>query len=251
MEKYGYIYKCTLLPTQKIYIGKKKSAKFLNHYYGSGSDWNHIISKYKKSEIKREILQWCYSEDELNRAEMYWIEKLNSTNSDIGYNVSFGGIGGVIGERNGAYNKHWYTDGVNSVFCEECPEGFYPGTGSLINDGRNEKLKNCHRTIEQKEHYRQSKLGDKNPMKRCTGVNHPNYGKKCYISPDGETSKYFKLGEEPTGWVQGMKYNLTKDKNGENNPAYGKHFYNNGVIQVLAYECPYGFVSGRLKRKGG
>ena len=60
-------------------------------------------------------------------------------------------------------------------------------------------LSGKHRTEEQKEHYRLSKLGDKNPMKNMCGENHPNHGKKCYTSPDGKTSSYFYPGEEPEG----------------------------------------------------
>ena len=115
------------------------------------------------------------------------------------------------------------------------------------------KLRNSHRTEEQREHYRQSKLGDKNPMKSRTGEKHPRYGKRCYTSSDGTESKYFVPGTEPAGWTLGMKYNFKKfdSRCGKNNPAYGKHFYNNGQIQILAYECPDGFVKGGLKRKRG
>ena len=38
--------------------------------------------------------------------------------------------------------------------------------------------------------------------------------------------------------------NETKKKMSE--AAMGKHWYNNGIKQTLAYECPYGFFPGRL-----
>lgn len=270
-KPYGYIYKFTFLPKNLIYVGKRKATKFDNSYYGSGIMWKRIISGCNfETDIKREIIEWCYSKDELNEKEIYWIEKLNATNHQIGCNIATGGDGGDLGvevrkrisktmrecgsqrgENNGAFGKHWFTDGVNTIFCEICPEGYYPGTGNLINDIRNEKLRHSHRTEEQRSHYRDSKLGNKNPMKQATGKNHPNYGKKCYKSPDGNKSGYFKPGEEPNGWIMGMKYNLTKFESrcGKNNPAYGKHFYNNGKIQILAIECPKGFTKGMLKRK--
>lgn len=252
MTKYGYIYKCTLIPTGKIYIGKKKSNKFLKFYYGSGVVWNEVIKQYSKSDIQREILQWCNSESELNEAEKYWIDKLNAKDISVGYNIS-NGVGGIEGERNPSSGKHWYTDGTKSVLCESCPKGYHPGTDDELNSNRNAKLRLKHRTDEQKLHYRQSKLGDKNPMKHMTGKNHPNYGKYIYKSPDGTKSGYFISGEEPTGWVSGMNYKLTKIENrcGINNPAYGKHFYNNGVKEILCKDtdCPQGFIRGRLKRK--
>lgn len=33
----------------------------------------------------------------------------------------------ISGEKNGAYGKKWWTDGVNSVLSKECPEGYRPG----------------------------------------------------------------------------------------------------------------------------
>lgn len=272
MEKYGYIYKFTFLPKNLIYIGKKKAKEFVNSYYGSGVMWSRIISKCnKQQDIKREILEWCYDKQTLNEREKYWIKELNALDHNIGCNVAAGGDGGDLGDdvrkrisktmkergsqkgcKNGAYGKHWFTDGVNAIFCEICPKGFYPGTGSIINNVRNSKLRNQHRTEEQLLHYSQSKLGDKNPMKKFVGIKHYNYGKKCYKSPDGLQSKYFVPGSEPDGWVIGMKYKLSKLDNrcGANNPAYGKHFYNNGKICVLRQECPEGFVKGLLKKGG-
>lgn len=270
MEKYGYIYKFTYLPENLIYVGKKKASEFDNSYYGSGVMWKRKTSNCnKETDIKREILEWCYSKEEINDREKYWIKKLDATNHTIGCNIAPGGDGGDLGEdvrrqisktmhergsqrgkNNGAYGKHWYTNGTDSVLCESCPDGFYPGTSDIINNKRNNKLRGIHRTYEQKENYRQSKLGDKNPMKEMTVDKHPNHGKKCYTNPEGTESKYFIPGTEPLGWKMGMKYQLKKCETrcGKNNPAYGKHFYNNGIVQVLAYECPEGFTKGMLKK---
>ena len=52
---------------------------------------------------------------------------------------------------------------------------------------------------------------------------------------------------------------------GENNPMYskklseetrkklsdaikGRHWYNNGIVQILSFECPIGFTKGILKK---
>ncbi len=84
---FGYIYKFTLIPTGKIYVGKRQKSKFDESYYGSGISWLNEISNYKKEDIKREILEWCFSKEELLDREIYWIKKLNSTNPNIGYNL--------------------------------------------------------------------------------------------------------------------------------------------------------------------
>ena len=84
----GYIYKYTFLPTNKIYIGQHKSDTFDESYYGSGSVWKSLIKDVDKSLIKREILEWCYNttKEHLTSRENYWIEKLCSMDSSIGYN---------------------------------------------------------------------------------------------------------------------------------------------------------------------
>ena len=43
------------------------------------------------------------------------------------------------------------------------------------------------------------------------------------------------------------KKRMGEAKKGENNPAFGKHWYNNGKISIMVKECPPGFVPGRLK----
>ena len=59
-----------------------------------------------------------------------------------------------------------------------------------------------------------------------------------------------KLSEANKGkkqpWVsernKGNKYGLGNHVNA------GTHFYNNGVVEVRRFECPDGFVKGRLKK---
>lgn len=43
------------------------------------------------------------------------------------------------------------------------------------------------------------------------------------------------------------KNKIGEAKKGENNPAFGKHWYNNGKINVMSKECPEGFVPGILR----
>lgn len=97
MNYYGYIYKLTLKPTGKIYIGKREKSHFDKSYWGGGSLWNKVISDYTRDDIDREVLEWCDTREELLEREIYWIDKLNSRNPDIGYNVSKGGENGAYG----------------------------------------------------------------------------------------------------------------------------------------------------------
>jgi len=86
------IYKTTNLINKKIYVGK--SLKNKNSYMGSGTILNKAIKKYGKDNFIKEIIDYADTLEELNAKEIYWIEKLNSTEKKIGYNIAKGGTGG-------------------------------------------------------------------------------------------------------------------------------------------------------------
>lgn len=94
---YGYIYITTNLVNGKIYIGQCKSSKFKTNYKGSGKILRLAFSKYGWDSFETHLIEWCESKDELNRQEIYWIAKYNSTKHEIGYNLSLGGSGGNLG----------------------------------------------------------------------------------------------------------------------------------------------------------
>lgn len=84
--------------------------------------------------------------------------------------------------------------------------------------------------------------------------NHYTLGKPL----SDETKK--KISEATKGrttWNKGKQFSEAakkkmsenhKDVNGENNPMYGKHWYNNGKENKACYECPEGFVPGMLRK---
>lgn len=85
------IYKITNLINNKYYIGQDH--KNDPEYYGSGRIINNSIKKYGKENFKKEILEYCVDDDELNEKEIFWINKLNSIVPN-GYNITKGGTGG-------------------------------------------------------------------------------------------------------------------------------------------------------------
>lgn len=87
--KYKIIYKTINLINNKIYIGSTKSEN--KFYLGSGRLISKAIKKFGKQNFKREILFNCRNEKQTELMEKYFIKKYDSTNRDIGYNVSFGG----------------------------------------------------------------------------------------------------------------------------------------------------------------
>lgn len=120
------IYKTTNLINGKIYVGQ--DTKNNPNYLGSGKILKFALKKYGIENFKKEILEECLTLDELNELEKYWINKFNSTDNNIGYNLSFGGQSGwmhgvkhsdetklnyslnrkgkLLGEKNGMFGKH-------------------------------------------------------------------------------------------------------------------------------------------------
>lgn len=95
----GYIYKTTNLISGSFYIGQHRAKEFEpNKYLGSGTILTKAISIYGKENFQCQLLEWCYSPEELNSREIYWIEYYNAYKGFKGYNLTKGGEGilGVI-----------------------------------------------------------------------------------------------------------------------------------------------------------
>ena len=86
------IYKITNIINNKIYIGKDTSNN--PSYFGSGILINKSIKKYGIENFAKEILEECDNNEILCEKEKYWIKQYNSTNLQIGYNITEGGDGG-------------------------------------------------------------------------------------------------------------------------------------------------------------
>lgn len=95
MKQYNYIYKITNLTNGKIYIGKHSTDNLDDGYFGSGKRLKCAIRKYGIENFEKEIIAFCYTEDELNRQERFYIRDFNSMDSSVGYNMTHGGNGAV------------------------------------------------------------------------------------------------------------------------------------------------------------
>jgi group I intron endonuclease len=95
----GIIYKITNLVNNKIYIGQttrpfKDRIKDYERFYGN--DYiNNSFKKYGFDNFKFEIIDTANNIEELNKKEIYYINKYNSTNKEIGYNIEFGGLNSI------------------------------------------------------------------------------------------------------------------------------------------------------------
>ena len=103
--------------------------------------------------------------------------------------------------------------------------------------------KGRHRPAETRRKMAESRKG------KYTGEKNPMYGKH-HTDEARRKMAGMKKGEKNPMYGKhhsaGTKEKMSKKLSGENSPAYGKHWYNNGKENKFCYECPDGFVPGRL-----
>lgn len=155
MNSYGYIYKTTNLLNGKVYIGQKKSPKFVKTYFGSGKIIKQALNLHGKKNFDVELLGKAFDKKELDNLEIHYIEIMRK-NFPLGmvYNIANGG-GTVTGFRHSKEHR-------NSMKGENNP---------AKNPSVRKKISESH-------------IGDKNHMKkmnhriRMTGKGNPMYGRK-------------------------------------------------------------------------
>lgn len=90
---YGYIYVTTNIVNGKQYIGQHKAKEFDKRYKGSGKILQQAILKEGVENFTTTILEWCESKEELDNAEIKWIDYYSAVESDNFYNIYPGGNG--------------------------------------------------------------------------------------------------------------------------------------------------------------
>ena len=251
---FGYVYKITNTLNNKIYIGKREKSSLDENYWGSGKHIKYAIKKYGTDNFNREILEWCDTKDDLCEKETFYIKEFDATNPDIGYNIATNGWGGGFphteewktahsGAGNGRYGKEVPQETRNKI--SEARKG--KGTGPCPQKGRS----GVKKPIGFGDKIRKARLGVKfspeakanweRSMKNCGWEK--NKGKHIFNNGLIEI-RLFDDQEIPDGFIRGRK------SKGISRPNYaeGKHWYNNGEEEVFQYNCPEGYISGRLKK---
>lgn len=93
-QVYGYVYMTTNQVNGKKYIGQKTSSSFVENYKGSGTLIQKAIAKYGTENFHTEIIEWCYSQEELDEKERFYIALYDAVESDDFYNLAVGGAFG-------------------------------------------------------------------------------------------------------------------------------------------------------------
>ena len=206
------IYKTTNLINNKIYIGKdeKNDPKYL----GSGLLIKRAINKYGEEHFSKVILEECTTREELNEKEKLWIEKYNSRDVSIGYNITIGGEGGLTSsiEKLSKISKELW---LNPEYVEKQKEGrknrIYRQKGEYTHsDETKEKLKVIHTGKKQSDEHKE-KTKKNNLEKRIYTII------KCV-----ETGQIFKSINEAKRWLG--KGDIQSCLNGRQKMAGGYHW---------------------------
>ena len=189
----GYIYKTTNTVNGKIYVGQKKSDKFLKEQYlVSGKILQQAVEKYGKDCFTVCLLDTADTLEELGERERFWIKELKSQDPNIGYNITPGGIHVPLDkEANGFYGKH-HSEETKQHLREMAK------TRSPMSE-------------ETKEKIRQKHLGSHRSEETKQKMSSIQQGRQCYT--DGTVIRYFFPDREeiPEGFYPGIPQ-AVKDK---------------------------------------
>lgn len=96
-----YIYLIVNKVNGKTYVGQRKSSKewYEDKYMGSGKLLGLAKKKYGIENFEKFLIQHCYSKEETDKAEKFWIAEYRRRGK-AEYNLANGGVGG-----NGKANK--------------------------------------------------------------------------------------------------------------------------------------------------
>lgn len=175
-----YVYLTTNLINNKKYIGQH-NGEIDDSYIGSGTIFLKAVKKYGKENFKKEILEICNSQEELDKAEQKWIKNLNAVFDNNFYNIAEGGSGGnpclgLTAEQEKARRKKI----SESLKGEKNP--FY-GKGFCKEE---HPMWGKHHSEESKEKMRQAKLGKKLSEEHKKKISQNNKEKKKILMYDKE-----------------------------------------------------------------
>lgn len=89
-----YIYLIVNKVNGKTYVGQRKSSKeyYEDKYMGSGTYLANAKQKYGIENFEKFLIQYCYSKEETDKAEKFWIAEYRSRGK-AEYNIADGGYG--------------------------------------------------------------------------------------------------------------------------------------------------------------
>jgi len=170
------VYKTTNLINKRFYIGR--DSRNLPNYYGSSVSLKNDIKKYGKENFKKEIIEYCKSEKELNEREIYWIKKTKA--QKLGYNIATGGTGFSPGQ-----------DNIASKTCMSKEKIMEKNLKAAKTTREKGLLKGKNHPLWNKGHGQKSRLKIKQNHADCSGKNNSRAKKWTLISPNNNVYTLF------------------------------------------------------------
>lgn len=275
------IYKIENTVNHKVYIGKSVNVieRLKEHTYNE--DNKHLRNAFKKYGLDKfsfEVIKQTY---DLNYWEIFLIQIYRATDNRYGYNIATGGEGGYLGEEwrqriIAASRQYWSSPEAEStkMHLREKALAQLPRT----KEQEEQRLKNLASFwnspdgLAKKKKLSQKQIGVHNTK----GMHWYNNGIKnilCFECPEGfvlgrlgDFSQSKEANQKRSDWYNNLTDEQRKEyKQRISNSHKGKHFtaerkkhigdgnrgrkyYNNGVIEVMQFECPEGFVPGRCPK---
>lgn len=168
------VYKVTNLINGKVYVGQTNGNN--KYYLGSGSIILKAIKKYGRENFKKEILEECDTQQQLDDREIFWISFYKS--NEIGYNIMEGGNGGAHSEETKIKMSINHT-GVKNNFYKKTHTN---ETKKILSEKMKDRLKNKENHPNYGKKFSEEskkKMSDKRKNKQ-TGKDNPMYGKSVY-----------------------------------------------------------------------
>lgn len=226
------IYRVTNNINGKTYIGQHKYTNEddpLFGYKGSGTALLHAYKKYGFENFSMEVLyKRIQYKDTVNSMEIWMIEKERKENKNGCYNITDGGDGCSF--WTGKHRSRKDREKISNTLKGR------PWSGHHTEESR--------RKISEAMKGNKYHLGIPCSEETKKKISKANKGRKG-------SSHFSILNKERIGKPLSEKHRqkISESNKGRNTWARGSHWYNNGIIQTQARECPEGFVPGRLYRR--
>jgi len=181
------IYKTTNLEDNKIYIGQ--DTKNNSKYLGSGIYIHNTIKKYGKEKFEKEIIAWCYTKEQLDFLEKFYIQFYNSRHPN-GYNLTNGGEG-TLGYKMSEESIRRMKESHKNQSKETRKKISEARTGKHLSEETRNKLRRPKSEEFRKKISRSMKgrnMGELNVMKRIEVSRKVSESKKG--KPSGRKGKY-------------------------------------------------------------
>lgn len=220
-----------------MYIGQHQASTFEpKRYLGSGTYLKMALKKYGKENFICTLIDVAESQEELNAKEEKWIKEYKAVESKMFYNIDAGGFGVQKTKEHKKHLSDAWTPERKMELSKRVSGDKNPSKRPEVR--QKISLNNSSRDPEKRKKISDAKKGKKLPHTK-------EWNKKI-----SEALK----GRSLMNYTPEVRRKISESKKGERNPMYGKSavrgtkWFNNGVVNKRAVECPEGFVEGVLRK---